>query len=128
MLKSTTLRNNPIHNIRRFNHGDVVHVVDAKRNYTRLSIKKFIFNAYTDASYKKATLLETTNKSLITISSDAVFSSKEDASKFALLHLIKRTELHVKINTENSVLEQYSEIEQTYPELILKHISKILVS
>lgn len=112
--------------MKKFTHGDVVYVVDAKGNFSMFAIKKLIFNAYTDGKYKKVTLIETTNNSLVTISADSIFSSKEDACKFAIVYLIKRKEPTVKINKMMSALEQYDEIEEKYPELILRHMSDIL--
>lgn len=131
MLKSETLKKGHLQqtdniNMKKFTHGDVVYVVDAKGNFSMFAIKKLIFNAYTDGKYKKVTLIDTTNNSLVTISADSIFSSKEDACKFALVYLIKRKEPTVKINKMLSALEQYAEIEEKYPELILKHMSGIL--
>ena len=131
MLKSETPKKGHLQqmgniNMKKFTHGDVVYVVDAKGNFSMFAIKKLIFNAYTDGKYKKVTLIETTNNSLVTISADSIFSSKEDACKFAIVYLIKRKEPTVKINKMMSALEQYDEIEEKYPELILRHMSDIL--
>ena len=95
-------------------------------NYSQNGTKQWANAMASDGKYKKVTLIDTTNNSLITISADSIFSSKEDACEFALVYLIKRKEPTVKINTDKSALEQYDEIEEKYPELILRHMSGIL--
>ena len=110
-----------------FSTGDVVFVVDSRSNGSSFEIKKYFFNAYTDSTYKKATLKDSNNSLVATLRTDAIFPNSEIAHRFTILYVIKRREPTIKFNNELSVDDQYRSIEENYPELILKYSGKIKI-
>ena len=110
----------------KFVNGDDVYVIDSKeRNGTVIEIVKMPFNGYTDSTYRKATLLNSGN-TYTTVNSWAIFKTKDDAAKFAIIHLIKTKEQDSIINIDINVHDQYLDIEKNHPELILKYMKHII--
>lgn len=110
-----------------FSTGDVVFIVDAKSNGSSFEIKKYFFNAYTDASYKKATLKDSNNSLIATLRVDAIFPDSVAAHRFTILYFIKRREPEIHFDNDLCIDEQYRVLEENYPELILKYSSKIKI-
>ena len=110
-----------------FSNGDVVFVVDAKLNGSSFEIKKYFFNAYTDSSYKKATLKDSNNSLIATLRVDAIFPDSVTAHRFTMLYFIKRREPEIHFDNNLCIDDQYIVLEENYPELILKYSSKIKI-
>lgn len=110
-----------------FSNGDVVFVVDAKLNGSSFEIKKYFFNAYTDSSYKKATLKDSNNSLIATLRVDVIFPDSVTAHRFIMLYFIKRREPEIHFDNNLCIDDQYIVLEENYPELILKYSSKIKI-
>lgn len=111
----------------KFEVGDTVYVLDAKeRNGTKISIVEKIFNAYTNTTYQKASLKDEDSDLTLIVNSWAIFKSEEDASKFAIIHLINSKEPDISINNEMNLSDQYQLVENEHAELILKYMGNII--
>ncbi len=111
----------------KFQPNDKVYVIDMLGNGTLLKVKEHLFNAYTDNTYKKATIKDSSIGGLLaTLRTDSIFATSEEASRFGIVFLVKRKEPSLKINSEKSVLELYAEIEEEHPELILKYMKFLI--
>lgn len=112
----------------KFTVDDDVYVLDVKEyEQTTINVIQKRFNAYTDSTYETASLTDGKNaSSTVIVKSYAIFGSKKEASKFAILHLIDTKEPHVDINIERDISIVYTEIMEHYPELILKYMKNIV--
>jgi hypothetical protein len=110
----------------KFELGDTVYVVDYKKqDSSKAEIRKFIFNAYSDETYKIASIKNDTNVIIANIKSNSIFESVEKATRFAVVFLIKKNEpiLHYSIYLDHT--DPFEYIENNYPELILKHVGNV---
>lgn len=108
-----------------FEHGDVVFCIDAKNNFSSFEVVKFVFNAYTDSSKNKVSLLKADRTIIGPERVSTVFRTHEEACRAALILILKRKEPTIKINNEISLDVQYHHIEENHPELILKYLKYI---
>lgn len=107
-----------------YNYGDDVYILDSGyKGSDNITIIKREFNGYTNQLKKSISVM---GKSSITVQSWAVFKTVEEATAFAVAYLIYTKELNNTINENSNINNLYEELEKTYPELILKYVSKVV--